>query len=118
MANSTLTREHRAWVSEPDGRGTMGLIWSCLSVLFICSWSTIHLNVPAHKDSDLRIFFRKLGYATICLIAPEYLITGAAEQRMECIELINRMATITNNHTQVGSLHLLPDSRLNFLSGN
>jgi hypothetical protein len=60
------------WTSEPQGRGTLGLIWSCFATIFLCTWSAIHPNVPAEEDSDFSAFWRRLMYVVGCLLAPEY----------------------------------------------
>lgn len=75
--NPVLNNTHVGWVSEPDERGTFGLLWSCLFTIFICSWSTLHLNVPACDDSPSTIFFRKLKWMGIALIIPEVLLVLA-----------------------------------------
>ena len=40
------------WVSAPSGRGTWGILGSCLSTLGLCVWKSLHLNVPAMDESD------------------------------------------------------------------
>lgn len=62
----------------------MGILWSCLSVIFICCWSVVHPNVPGPKDSDRRVFWYKLGYAGCCLVAPELFLVYAIEQWFDC----------------------------------
>jgi len=47
------------WVPEPEGRGTVGLLWTCLSTLFICVWASLHLNVPPRGKSRFYYAFRK-----------------------------------------------------------
>ena len=34
------------WVSEPQGRGTTSIVYSCLGTVLICTWSVLHLDVP------------------------------------------------------------------------
>ncbi len=68
------------WVSEPNERGTVGLLYSCLFTIFICTWSTLHMNVPADDESPSRIFFRKLRWMGVALILPEYLFVLAVRE--------------------------------------
>lgn len=79
MANLTSSQEYRGWVAPPSGRGTINIIWSCLSVLLICCWSVIHPNVPRYNDSSRRILWRKIAYASLCLVVPELLIWHAGD---------------------------------------
>ena len=44
------------WVSSPDNRGTVDILWSCASTIFVCTWVMLHLNVPSRKDSHLKRF--------------------------------------------------------------
>ena len=36
------------WVEEPERRGTMSLIYSCLATVILCTWSVLHVDVPKH----------------------------------------------------------------------
>ncbi|KAF2035351.1 hypothetical protein EK21DRAFT_13858, partial [Setomelanomma holmii] len=71
------------WASEPDGRGTIGLLWSCFATMFLCIWNAIHLNVPAPSDYEMRIFGRRIRYVLWCLLAPEYFASMALNQFVE-----------------------------------
>jgi squalene monooxygenase len=68
------------WVSSPNRRGTMGIIWSCLLALFVCVWAVLHHNVPSKTDSSWRIFKRKMRWATLAVCAPELLTLFAVMQ--------------------------------------
>jgi hypothetical protein len=41
-----------SWHSEPNGRGTWGLLNSCVITMAICVWSAVHLNVPGSPPED------------------------------------------------------------------
>ncbi|PVH96338.1 hypothetical protein DM02DRAFT_124392 [Periconia macrospinosa] len=47
--NCTLPLEKVHFVSGPNVRGTLDIVWSCLSVIFLCTWSILHLNVPTQS---------------------------------------------------------------------
>ncbi|KAH0556555.1 hypothetical protein GP486_005587 [Trichoglossum hirsutum] len=68
------------WTPEPDGRGTMSLVWSCLSTLFICLWATLHLNIPGEDESAAIYLRRKLKWTFLSAIAPELVSTMAVAQ--------------------------------------
>ena len=68
------------WVSQPDQRGTIDIIWSCLATLAICVWAMLHLNVPAHSDTHVDLFLRKLRWMTLTVLAPELIMLFAGGQ--------------------------------------
>jgi squalene monooxygenase len=61
------------WVSQPNQRGTIDIIWGCFLVLFVCVWAVLHHNVPNKTDGYWYVFRRKLRWATIAVCAPELL---------------------------------------------
>lgn len=68
---------HIGWVAEPHGRGTASLLYSCLFTIYICTWSAVHLNVPADGESSPAIVLRKLEWMVVAILAPEYAATNA-----------------------------------------
>lgn len=66
------------WVPEPQGRGTWSILWSCLSTIFICTWSALHLNVPKHHGRWY-LFFRKIKWMLIAAAAPEVILAMSAQ---------------------------------------
>jgi hypothetical protein len=69
------------FVSQPDGRGSLGISWSCIFTLYACFWTILHLTVPGPKDSRSKIFFRKVKWLVITAVAPEYTYLVASGQR-------------------------------------
>ncbi|KAL8998655.1 MAG: hypothetical protein Q9169_002315 [Polycauliona sp. 2 TL-2023] len=65
------------WVSSPDTRGTIDIVWSCVFVVFLSTWTTLHNNVPALKTSPLGRLRIKATLMFVGLIAPEYVATIA-----------------------------------------
>ncbi|KAK7691841.1 hypothetical protein QCA50_005245 [Cerrena zonata] len=47
-----------SYVSGPDSRGTMDLIWTCLSTVFTCVYVSVHVDVP--DDSKSKQFLEGL----------------------------------------------------------
>ena len=81
--NSSSTVRTVGWVSSPDGRGTLDIIWSCLLTTVLCTWTTLHLNVPARHDTYLQRFLLRLRWTMIAYVAPEAIVGFAAGQRAE-----------------------------------
>ncbi|KAF1991262.1 hypothetical protein K402DRAFT_389433 [Aulographum hederae CBS 113979] len=68
------------WVSSPNTRGTIDIIWSCVLVLFVCVWTVLHHNVPTKADRYWTIVNRKLRWAMLAICAPEVLTLFAIMQ--------------------------------------
>lgn len=68
------------WVDGCDKRGTLDLLWSCLSTLFICLWIMVHLNLPATHESYWDNFLRKLRWFVMAALLPEVLLLAAGGQ--------------------------------------
>ncbi|CAI7575857.1 unnamed protein product [Penicillium glandicola] len=69
------------FVSSPNTRGTLDIVWSCLSVIVLCTWSILHLNIPIQstpsnkRQKYLRTLWRfskKLKWMVINILAPEW----------------------------------------------
>ena len=68
------------WVTEPNGRGTFGLVTSCLFTLSICVWSAMHLNVPPKTRSMLWRWMVNLKWTGLGIFGPELLVWIAWRQ--------------------------------------
>ena len=102
-SNHTQLYEPR-WVAGPKTRGTLSLVFSCVITLFLCVWTTVHVNIepPENEfnptlarfipikalktDSRLLKFLakrsiRKLGWGCVTLIVPEGVMAIAAYER-------------------------------------
>ncbi len=65
------------WTSSPNARGTIDIIWSCLFVVFLSTWTTLHNNVPPVKKGRLWRLRNQALLMGVGLIAPEYVATIA-----------------------------------------
>ena len=61
----------RGWTSQPDGRGTLDILWTCILTMFLCSWSILCLNIPAPKEKKPLILWRKLAMTGLGFLCPE-----------------------------------------------
>ncbi|KAI9865375.1 MAG: hypothetical protein M1813_002264 [Trichoglossum hirsutum] len=68
------------WVSQPNQRGTLDIIRSCLSTLFICLWVQLHLNVPASHEGLLRRSWQRFRWLDLGALVPEVLLLVAGGQ--------------------------------------
>ncbi|OCL00552.1 uncharacterized protein K441DRAFT_683854 [Cenococcum geophilum 1.58] len=83
--NLTVTPEprRRGWVSQPDGRGTIDILSTCLLTIFLCTWTAIHLNVPGPTDTHWVIVRRKFRWMIQTILGPELVLGFATGQRAE-----------------------------------
>jgi hypothetical protein len=68
------------FVWEPSGRGTVGLLTSCISTIILCVWTTIHINVFPARTRSARRSSSKVMWAIIALFAPEIVLMRALWQ--------------------------------------
>ncbi|KAH0605684.1 uncharacterized protein H6S33_004906 [Morchella sextelata] len=74
--------------SEPEGRGTMGIILSCVATFLFCIWGTVHPNIVVGAKSYYRLFYKAV-LMLIAVVVPEGLILSAFAQYREAKELHN-----------------------------
>lgn len=74
------TAERVGWVAEPTGRGTFGLIVSCATTIFLCTYSAVHLNLPGLDESAWTIQMRRISIMLGCICAPEYFAGVAVDE--------------------------------------
>ena len=79
MANSTSALQ--SWVDQPDNRGTFDIIWSSFLTIFLCTWTSLHLNVPAPNEGYWKPIFRKFRWMVLTILGPEFVFAFAAGQR-------------------------------------
>ncbi|KAL7786961.1 hypothetical protein V8C37DRAFT_412311 [Trichoderma ceciliae] len=90
--NCTLPNETPiGFVNGSNTRTTMQIVWSCLSVILLCTWSILHPNVPPELTpkgvwqkiyKKLFLLFRKVYWMVVMLIAPEFLTTFTTKKML------------------------------------
>jgi hypothetical protein len=116
-SDGTETTRSVGWYSTPNKRGTIDIIWSCLSTLFICLWASLHLNVPEKGTTWHGRLRTKITWLGISAIAPEVVFNRALSQFLEALGLFVRMRrrlhhswTMTHSFAVVmGSIQLTSD---------
>lgn len=79
------------YTSGPNTRGTMNLIWSCLTTIFACVYAAMHFSVPKTNHTTLRRMWTKVGWVTLGLVAPEFMVVKAAEEWLLARKLTKEM---------------------------
>lgn len=120
VQNVTASNKHVGWVSSASGRSTSDILWSCFSILLVCTYKCIHFNVPSEKDSEAGWFTRtwwrkwskKIGWMMFIVLAPEMGITIAMDQyllaREECHQEIREES---QKNGKVGTLLIYSQAR-------
>lgn len=80
LNNSELSTIAPAWVSEPNSRGTWGLLYSCIVTLFLCVYTAIHINVGPLEETTLSWWARKYKWVGIAFVFPELVLYSAGKQ--------------------------------------
>ncbi len=85
LTDSTLVR---GFVTADCGRGTIDILWSCLTAIFLSIWTVIHLPVPSFDIERPDNFRRKVvrsrvGASLIALVAPEVMLYVALGENTE-----------------------------------
>lgn len=86
--NCATPTQHVNFVSNPQVRGTMDIIWTCFAVLSLCTWTIQHLMVPVHREQKkvsairklwekVSFNYTKLKWMGLCIVAPEWLLGKA-----------------------------------------
>jgi hypothetical protein len=78
------------YVSSPNTRGTLDILWSCSFTIVACTWTIQHLNVPEQPSFDpqdvswhqalkwkLNGLWRSIKWMFVTIIAPEYILGKA-----------------------------------------
>src|SRR5579871_5669584 len=75
-------------------RSLLNIIWSCLSTIFLCTWVSMHPNIPEPVDTENMSIKRKCSHRIssffqdkvplfICaLLIPEYILAWAIRQHL------------------------------------
>lgn len=81
--NTTSSGHHDGWVPQPNGRGTFDILWDSLVTIFLCTWTSLHLNVPATHEKYWQRCVRKFRWMMQAIMAPEFIVGFATGQKVE-----------------------------------
>ncbi|KAK0612084.1 hypothetical protein B0T14DRAFT_571918 [Immersiella caudata] len=70
----------QGFVANPDGRGTLGILWSALAVVLLNTWTLIHANIQPPNRTETRNWLHKLNLAFIAAAAPDAIAATAFSQ--------------------------------------
>lgn len=95
-----------SWVGTANIRSTLGILQSCVVVLFACICTALHLDVPT-KTAWHAVLLSKLGWVLITLFAPEISVYMAIDQLYQARYLRSDLCAIRDGpgHMDVGLLN-------------
>ena len=85
------------FVSSPDSRGTLDILWSSLFTIFACTWTVQHLNVPEQREGRdrgwkgdlkwmLKGVYTSVKWMLLTMVAPEFVIGKACADLVQAKE--------------------------------
>ena len=77
------------WTLATNLRGTTELLWSCLFTCFVCTWTTLHLNVPQYDSRAKQRWLCKARMMFVAVLAPEY-VAGIAFTELRAALLLRQ----------------------------
>lgn len=80
LAQNTTSARVRAWVGQPNYRGTFDILWTSLVTIGISTYTMLCLNVPSAKDTYLQLVGRRVLWMILGIMGPEFVLTYAAGQ--------------------------------------
>ncbi|EHK19971.1 uncharacterized protein TRIVIDRAFT_192994 [Trichoderma virens Gv29-8] len=86
------------YVPNPDGRGTLSLLFSCLLTLSLCVWSAIHLDLPPYGETDIEYTYRYLKWSVLGIFGPELVIWAAWRQFISARTLTKFIKKVRSNN--------------------
>jgi len=82
---------HAPSYSDPSGgRSLWDIIRSCAFTVLLCTWTSVHPNIPSPDERWPRLAFRHVGLMLATLIVPEAIIAWAIRQRLAATELAEK----------------------------
>jgi hypothetical protein len=82
------------YASDPFGRGTVGIIVSCLVPLALCVWTALQLNVPIKSETRLPRFLRCIKWISLGTTIPEFVVLSALKQWLSAKSMSLQMKKI------------------------
>jgi hypothetical protein len=82
------------WRSDPNRRGTFGLVSSCVITQALCVWSALHLNIPPKYKTKSQKIWYNTRWVVLGVLIPELVILAAWRQWLSAKKMTAEMKTI------------------------
>jgi hypothetical protein len=97
LTSTDTSKASSPYSCSPNTRTEWSLVYSCLAIIFSCTWTAIHPNIPDPKDSKWTILFRKIKICLIAIIAPEWVVMWAVRQFLFARKFRNMYNQVAGN---------------------
>lgn len=94
------TEETVGWVGNPRQRGTLMLLIECLTTIFACTWTVLHLNLPSPKDTAIIRVIRKIKWMAVTIIFPEFIFAKAVCELRYALRTHRLISQKMNSHPE------------------
>lgn len=83
-----------------DTRSGLAIAWTCLAIIFACTWTAIHPNIPKKEIRASEWSLRKwrLIQALWALLVPELMVMWAVQQWVEARKVSREYEQWAKNH--------------------
>jgi hypothetical protein len=101
IPNCTSPQISTNFVAAPNTRGTLSILWHCLSIIILCTWNIQHLNIPSRRpysdpSGNKHGWLRRLWWGIVdtatalrwmalTIIMPEYIMGNALSERLAAV---------------------------------
>lgn len=89
---SRAEQELVGWVLESPGRGTLSLVLSCLSTIFLCTWVVIHSRV--YKRPSLHALHKFVLFLKT-LMPPEFIAVEGLQEWSQAQKMVKDCTVVT-----------------------
>jgi len=73
---------------DPNGCRSLGnIIRSCILTILLCTWVSMHPNIPSPDERWPRLALRRVGLMVLALLVSEAIIAWALRQRQAAAKL-------------------------------
>lgn len=86
------------WASEPEGRGTLGLLTTSLTTIFLCTWVVIH---PRVYRKEAFATWHKLALLLKTLLAPELIAIEGLQEWAQCRRMVEDCSNLSYGEFQL-----------------
>jgi hypothetical protein len=69
-----------SWQLDGNSRSAWDILWTCLSTIFACTWTRLHLDVPPRNVSVARCTINNIYVWVLTILAPEITFLRATSQ--------------------------------------
>ncbi|KAK3295075.1 uncharacterized protein B0H64DRAFT_201367 [Chaetomium fimeti] len=81
------TEPTETFVPNPTGRGTIGLLYTCVLTLALCIWTALHPDVGFYKDNWFYGPAYKAMWMFLAIVLPEFVVCCAVSQFVQAKDL-------------------------------